>query len=75
MYFGEPFFTNVFERGRRCNREADKENISLGVGERSKAVVIFLSRGVKEAKSVRFVTDPVEKSVFSRYVGKGGNDI
>lgn len=59
MDFREPFLANVLKGGWRGNGEADKEDVSLGVRERSKAIVIFLSSCIEETKRVRLVTDPI----------------
>ena len=56
---GEPLLSDVLERRRRCDGEADEEDVGLGVGQRPQAVIIFLSGGIEETKGVWLVTDPV----------------
>jgi hypothetical protein len=59
MYFWEPLLPYVFKRGWGCNGEADEEDIGLGVGKGPKAIVIFLSCGIKEAEGIWLVANPV----------------
>jgi hypothetical protein len=48
---------NVVERGRANDREADQENVGLGIGKRAEAVVILLSSGIPESKANRLSID------------------
>lgn len=58
VYLRKPLFSHVFEGGGRCDGEADEEDVGLGVGEGSEAVVVFLAGCIKEAEGVWFVADP-----------------
>jgi hypothetical protein len=58
--FGKPFLSHVLKRGRGSDREADKEDIGLGIGKGAQTVVIFLSGGIEEAEGIRLVADPVD---------------
>lgn len=57
---GEPLLADVLERGGGGDAEADEEDIGLGVRERSQSIVIFLTGGIKEAKRVGLVTNPLD---------------
>lgn len=48
---------NVVERGGADDGEANQEDVGLGVGERSKSIVIFLSSGIPETKTDRLSVD------------------
>lgn len=65
MYFWEPFFAYVLERGRGCDTKADKEDIGLGVGQGAETIVVFLTGGVKEAEGVGFISDPGDSGTKS----------
>lgn len=41
---------DVLEGGRRDERKADEEDVGLGVGERTKTIIIFLSGGIPETE-------------------------
>ena len=56
--FGEPFLADVLERGGGGHAEAHEENVGLGVGERTEAIVIFLTGGIEETEGVGFVANP-----------------
>ena len=62
--FGEPFLADVLEGGGGGNAKTDKEDIGLGIRERTEAVVIFLTCGIKEAKGIRFVADPEDAMLW-----------
>jgi tRNA-dihydrouridine synthase len=53
----EPLFLDVLERGRRCNGEADQENIGLRVRQRTESVVIFLTGSIKESEGMWLITN------------------
>lgn len=55
--FGKPFLLDVLETGGRVDREADEENVGLGVTQGTQTVVILLSSGIEQPKRVRFVAD------------------
>lgn len=58
MHFRKPLFAHVLKRSRGCDTKADKEDIGLGVGQGAETIVVFLTGGVEESESVRFVADP-----------------
>ena len=58
VHLGEPFLPHVLERGWGCHAEAHEEHVRLGVRQRTEAVIVFLTRCIKQAESVRFVADP-----------------
>ena len=47
---GPPFGAHVAQRGGTHNAEADEEDVRLGVGEGSTAVVVLLAERVKNAE-------------------------
>lgn len=57
MHLGEPFLLDVFIRCGRGDAEADEEDVGLRIGQRAKAIVIFLTGGVKETEGVRVFAD------------------
>lgn len=63
--FGEPFLANVLKRRGGSNGEADQEDIGLGVGQRTKTIVVLLTGGIEQAQGIGFITDP--------RAGRGGN--
>lgn len=65
---GEPLLLDVFKRRGRGDGEAHEEHVGLGVTQRSKSVVIFLSGGVEQTEGVGLVSDPglVFVGVFHR---------
>lgn len=48
---------DVVERIRRVDRKADQDDMRIGVGERSEAVVIFLSRRIPKSQFHVFAID------------------
>jgi len=44
--FGNPLLLYVIERIRGIDSEADKDNMRIGVRERSETVVILLASGI-----------------------------
>jgi len=69
LNFRDPFRTNVFERSGRDDRETDKEDVCLGIGERSKSIVIFLPSSIPETKIDGFVVDHDVRRVVVEYCG------
>jgi hypothetical protein len=61
MYFRKPLFSDVLKRSWRGDGEADEEDIGLGVGKWTQAIVIFLTRSIEETQGVRFIADPVRQ--------------
>lgn len=51
------FSLDVVERWRADNGEANQEHICLGVRERSKTVIIFLSSSIPESQADRLAID------------------
>ena len=47
--FRDPFFSDVFKGMRRDDAEADEEDVSLRVGQRTQTIVILLTGGVEQA--------------------------
>lgn len=54
---GVPLGLDVLERGGGDDREADKEDIGLGVGEGAEAVIVLLTGGIPETKVNRLAVD------------------
>ena len=54
----EPLLAHVLEGGWGGDGEADEEDVGLWVGEWAQTIVILLSGGIKEAKSIWLITDP-----------------
>ena len=54
---GKPFSFHIVEGRRTCNRKADEEDISLGIWQWAKSVVIFLSSGIPKTKTDGFPVD------------------
>ena len=50
-------FADVLEWRRRADREADEEDVGLWVGERTQAIVVFLTCRIEEAQSVGLAAD------------------
>jgi len=50
---GEPLCANVVKRRRRNDGEADQEDISLGVRERTQSIIILLSCGIPQTQADR----------------------
>lgn len=65
--FGEPFLANVLKRRGGSNGEADEEDIGLGIGQRTKTIVVLLTGGIEQAQGIGFITDP--------RAGRGGEKI
>lgn len=58
MDFGEPFLPYVLEGGWRCDTEANQEDVCLWVRQGPQSIVIFLSGGIEQSKSIWLITDP-----------------
>lgn len=67
VHLREPFLLNVFERSRRGNAKADKENVGLWVGERTETVVILLTGGIEQAQCIRIITNHYGYCVVIEY--------
>ena len=46
--FRDPFLPDVFEGVRRDDAEADEEDVSLRVGQRTQTIVILLTGSVEQ---------------------------
>ena len=49
VYFGEPFFADVFEGCRGGDGEANQEHVCLRVGEGAQTVIVFLTCCIEQA--------------------------
>ena len=60
--YTEYFCPDVFKRGGRDEREADEEDVGLGVRERAQAVIVLLAGRVPQPE--------VERLAVDRHVGR-----
>lgn len=67
MNFGEPLLLHVFEGSRAGNAETNQENIGLRIAEGTETIIVFLSRSIKQAQGVGFVTNPVLRLEYCSY--------
>lgn len=54
----EPFFLNVLKARRGVDGKADQEDVGLRVGQGAQTIVVLLTRGIEQSKSVRLIADP-----------------
>jgi hypothetical protein len=59
VHLGKPLLADVFERGRRCHREADQEDICLRVGKGAETIIILLTGGIEQSQGIRLIADPI----------------
>lgn len=57
---GKPLLPDVFKGSGGGDREAHEENVGLGVGQGSQAVVVLLTGGIEQSERVGLVSDPEE---------------
>ena len=56
-FTGIYLFTDVLERGRRDDGEADEEHVGLRVAQRSQSIVVLLTGRVEQTECVRLAAD------------------
>lgn len=68
---GEPLFPHVLKGGGGGDGEANKEDISLRVGERAQTIIILLTGSIEQTQRVRFIADPGDGGL-ARGQGRSG---
>ena len=61
---GVPLGANVLKRGARDEREGNEEDVSLRIGERSQAIVVFLAGRIPEPEVDRLAVDHYVSAVI-----------